>query len=141
MSNQASTRAVERNIVRIVLPSKLARLEGVALVDAAALQAALEPGDTLCAGAVGEALGHDRALRAALQGVVADLRRRVQRLFDVALLEDLARRLRVVTPDAGKAVGLQLQAHADGVLLRLAGAPAQVLDALGDAHQLLHMVA
>src|SRR4029079_15499908 len=106
MSNQASTKAVERNIVRIVQPSKLARLERVALVDAAGLQTALEPGEALRAGAVREGLGNDRALRAALQGVAADLGRGVQRLFDVALLEDLARRLGIVAPDAGEAVGL-----------------------------------
>src|SRR6185295_5060904 len=128
MSNQASTKAVERNIVRIVQPSELARLERVALVNAAGLQAALEPGDALRARAVGEALGNDRALRALLQCVVADLRRGVQGLFDIALFQNLARRLGVMAPDAGEAVGLQLEPHADRVLLRLARPPAHALD-------------
>jgi hypothetical protein len=52
-----------------------------------------------------------RIERYALQRVVTDLRRGVERLLDVALLEHLARTLRVVRPHTGKAIGLQLQPH------------------------------
>jgi hypothetical protein len=47
----------------------------------------LNHGHALLAAAVGEALRHHRALRLALQGVVADLRGRVQAFLDVALLQ------------------------------------------------------
>ena len=90
---------------------EVAALERVAAVDAARLDAALEPVDALRAGAVREGLGHDRALRLALQRVVADLRGGVERRLDVARLEAPALLLlRTGRPDAGEAVGLQLDA-------------------------------
>ncbi|MNS97642.1 hypothetical protein D3C72_1319830 [compost metagenome] len=89
---------------------------------------------------MGEAVGHHGAARRALQGVVADLLRGVHGGLDVARVEPLLRLLRVVRPHAREAVGLQLDAHADGVVLRLAQAPAHAVDLGGDAQFVLHMV-
>ena len=47
----------------------------------------------------------------------------------------------VIGPDAGEAVGLQLHAHLERVGLRLAHALARGLDLIGDAEQLLHVMA
>ena len=69
--------------------------------------ALLEAGDALRRRAVRERLGLDVALRALLERVVADLRRGVERLVDVAEVEDLAA-VRVLRPRAGEAIGLQL---------------------------------
>ncbi len=49
--------------------------------------------------------------------------------------------LRARRPDAGEAVGLQLDAHAERVRLRLAAAPAQRVDLVHDAELVLHVVA
>src|SRR5690606_30318548 len=90
-------------------PSGPVRSEGVALGDRAALQAGLEPARTLLGRPVSEAFRHDHALGASLDVVVADGGRRVERLLDVTLLEPVARLLGVVRPDAGIAVGLELE--------------------------------
>jgi hypothetical protein len=74
----------------------LLHLEGVALLDLARLETLLEPVHALRAGAVRETLGLHGAAGLALQGVVADLRGGVQRLVDVAGLEDLPGGLRFV---------------------------------------------
>src|SRR5512139_3221959 len=123
--------------------SRLQRLRGerVALGEAAAGVAALEPALALRTAAVGEAVGHDLALAAPLQRVVADLRGGVHRLFQVALLEPVLAALRVVRPHAGETVGLQLDANGDGVHLRLADTPAHAFDLGRDAEQVLHVVA
>src|SRR5689334_18761553 len=89
--------------------------EGVAGGDVAALEAGREPVDTLLRGPVGERVGYDCALGLALQAIVADRRRRPERLLDVALLEPLVTRLRVVRPDPGEAVGLELLADGEPV--------------------------
>ena len=96
----------------------------------------LEPGDALFGGAVREFLRHHAAGGELLQAIVADGRGGVQRL--PRRLRDRARpRLcaarpglgGLVTPDAGIAVGLQLEAHrqlvrAAGIRLLLPDAPA-----------------
>ena len=63
---------------------------------------------------MGPRFGIDLALRLLLNAIVADGRRGVQRLVDLAGLE-LTTLLRVVGPHAGEAVGLQLEG--DGVLV------------------------
>src|SRR5690349_10887566 len=109
--------------------SDLPTVERVALVDVAGLEATLEPGHALRAAAVRERLGNDRALRLALQGVVADLRRRIQRRLDVARFETPPLfLLRALRPDAGQAIGLQLDAHAQRVALGLAAARTRRVD-------------
>src|SRR5690606_23432207 len=107
--------------------SERAGRERVAGVEVAALEAAPEPGDALLRAAVRERLGRHRALGLALDAVVADRGRRAEALLHVALLEQLARAVRVVRPHAGQAVRLQLEAHRELVALRLRHAPAMLL--------------
>src|SRR5437868_6978149 len=92
---------------------KVSRSERVAGVDRALLEPDVEPATALRRRAVREAVGHDLSSSAALQRVVADRRRGLQRGFDVAWLEKIPFLLRLVGPDAGEAVGLQLDLHLD----------------------------
>src|SRR5690242_14980097 len=78
---------------------------------------------------MGPGLGLHATLRLALDRVVADLRRRVERLVDVADLEQLAA-LRVLGPRTGQAVGLQLLG--DRARLTAAEQPALVLHMVAD---------
>src|SRR5689334_8895778 len=122
--------------------SELGRVERVALIEAAALEAALEPADALRRGAVGEGVGDDGAARLALQPVVADRGGGVERLLDVSLLEHVAALLGAARPDPGEAVGLKLEPDREPVRV---GAAARLL--LGrvhlarDAEQRLHVMA
>ena len=59
-----------------------------------------------------EAVGHDITLRLLLQGIVADRGGGVKRVLDIALLEDLEALIGICGPDAGEAIGLQLDADA-----------------------------
>lgn len=77
----------------------------------------------------------------ALQPVVADRACGVQAFLDIAGLEDLPRAVRMVRPDAGETIGLQLQPHREGVALRLAHPLAHRVHFLGDPQQGLHVVA
>jgi len=81
---------------------------------------------------------NDPALRLLLQAVVADGRRGVERLGDVARIE-LIHRAGVVSPHAGIAVGLQLHAHRNAVLLGLR-TRARRFHLLEGAGLLLHVV-
>jgi len=58
--------------------------------------------------------------RLLLQSVVTDSGGRNQGLLEIALFEDVELPIRVVRPDAGIALRLQLQAHLQLILLRLA---------------------
>jgi hypothetical protein len=64
--------------------SRASRVEAVALLDVARLQAAPEPALPLRRSAVGEGIGNDIALRLLLQAVIADGSRGVQSLFDIS---------------------------------------------------------
>src|SRR5678815_440083 len=68
-------------------PAQIPRLESVARLHVPAVVALLEPGHALLRGPVREGVGHDATARLALQAVVADRRRRVERLLEVAGLE------------------------------------------------------
>src|SRR3990170_5637685 len=120
---------------------KLIGVEGVASLKLAALIAALEPTHALGRRAMGESVRHDIALRLFLDAIVADGARRVESLFDVAGLDDVLGLLGVIGPDAGKTVGLKLHAHLERIGLRLPHALAQSLDLIGDAQELLHVMA
>src|SRR5580700_7005598 len=87
------------------------RRQRIAARNLAAVEAGLEPAFALFRGAVGEGVGHDVALHLFLQAVVADRGRGLQRLVDVAGFEEVVLALGAVGPDAGEAVGLQLDAH------------------------------
>ena len=84
--------------------------------------------------------GDDVALAALLQRVVADRRGRIERLVDVAGIED-ALLIGLVAPDAGEAIGLKLEAHGERVRLRLARVPPGQVDFGQDAEEVLHVVA
>src|SRR5258708_35101003 len=92
---------------------ELLRSKRIALPRVAAVQPDAEPARALRAAAMGEAVGHDPALRLLLQPVVADRRRGRQRLIDVPVVDQLAAALlaAAVGPHTGKAIGLQLDAH------------------------------
>src|SRR3569833_921351 len=77
-----------------------------------AFVAGAEPVGALRRAAVGEALGHDLAVAGLLQGVVADGGGGGQGAVDVARVH-AAGALIAVGPDAGVAVGLELQRRAD----------------------------
>lgn len=86
-------------------------LEGVAVVDATAAEAAAKPFLALSAGAVRERFLIHVATNPTLDRVVADRVGGVERLLDVAGLDELARTVRVMRPDASVTVGLQLHPH------------------------------
>src|SRR5437868_3211953 len=114
--------------------------EGVAPAQVAGLDPPREPLHALLARAVGEGLRRHAALRLPLQPVVADGRRGIERLLHVARLEDVARALGVVRPDAREAIGLQLQPDGRRVGRRPA-APALGHHAIGDPELFLDVMA
>ena len=77
----------------------------IALAGVAALETAAEPSFPLLAGAVRE-----RPLIRMAEGVIADRVRGGER-FPEILVRDLERRSRRTTPDASKAVGLELHTY------------------------------
>src|SRR3954452_19862139 len=117
--------------------------EGVAALDGALLEAAVEPANSLGGGAVGEGVGVDPTRGPLRDAVVPDGLCRVARPRDVVLGEladdglpvGVPGLLRALRPDAPEAVGHQLHAH--GVALRTAlGA-----DLAEDAELVLDVVA
>src|SRR5215470_7658452 len=94
---------------------EVARPEGVADAHLSALKSLAEPRDALRRGAVGEALGHDAALAAPLQRVIADLSRRVESRLHVARLQPLLDLVIEACPDTRQTVGLQLHTDLQGV--------------------------
>src|SRR5690606_2502265 len=117
------------------------RSAGVALLDPAGLGAGAEPADPLLRAAVGERLGHDDALGALHDVVVADGGGGLHGLLDVAGLEPALRLLGVVGPDAGEAVGLELEADRQLVVVALAQLAPRLVHLLHRAEQVLDMVA
>src|SRR4029077_18893209 len=99
------------------LPLQLRRLERVAARHRAGLQSIGEPAGALRRRAMGEAVGDDVATALLLQTVIADGGRGLQRSFHVARLDEFPFRLRVIGPNAGKAVGLQLDHVAEALWL------------------------
>src|SRR4051794_23856179 len=85
--------------------------EGVAVLDAAALQAAVEPAGALGRSPMGEGVRGDVAAALLLQLVVPHRRSGAQGLVDVAGLQHLVLRLVAVGPDPRVAVRLQLQPY------------------------------
>jgi hypothetical protein len=90
---------------------------------------------------VSERFGNDLALRLVLQAIVPNCRRRGERLFGFAGLEDLLHAVGAMTPDAGEAVGLQFESHRQRIGC---GAVAATLlrreHLVGDAEQVLHVM-
>src|SRR5690606_25228618 len=117
------------------------RRKGVALLDLAALGAGTEPANPLLRAAMGEGLRHDDALGALHDVVVAHCRRGAHGLLDVARLEPAPRLLRMVGPDAGEAVGLQLEAYRELVVVALVQLPARLVHLLHCAQEVLDVLA
>ena len=88
-----------------------------------------------------EAFRHDAALRLLLQAVVADGRGRGQRRFEVARFEHVFHGVGTLAPDAGQAICLQFHAHGQGIALALANALLGLMYLVGDAEQVLDVVA
>src|SRR5580692_2992247 len=94
----------------------------VAGIDLTGTDPALEPGNAFRAGPMGEGLRNDRSAGAALQRIVADLRGRVERRFNIPRFEaPTLLLLRAVGPHTGEAIRLQFEPHAERIGLRLAG--------------------
>ncbi len=121
--------------------SELRGVEGIADLRPPAGEAGLEPARALRRGAVGERIGHHIAVRQLLQPVVTHGLGRVDGLFHIARLQHLALVLRVIGPDPGVAIGLQLQPHQQGVGASGAAALHGVAHLALHAQQILHMVA
>ena len=119
---------------------KLVRLESVALVQVAGLQAFGEPTQTLFAGAVVECLGLDVTATAFLQRVVADGSRGRHGLFDVAVFDDAVFFFRMVQHHSGKEVRLQFQANRILVVFDLGNLLTNLIELIGVAKQVLNVV-
>src|SRR5512132_554168 len=84
--------------------------ERVAGLEAAGVEAGLEPVRPLFRCAVGKGLGVDPPLGLSLDAVVTDGRGRGQALLKVAALQNAAV-VRRTRPDTRQAIGLELQPH------------------------------
>jgi hypothetical protein len=88
-----------------------------------------------------KAFRHDAALRLLLQAVVADGRSSGQRGFEVARFEHILHGVGALAPDAGQAVGLQFHPHGEGIALGFADPLLGAVNLVGDAQQVLDVVA
>ena len=115
--------------------------EGVAALEIAALDAATKPAHALFGAAMGESFGDDVSLGAFLQRVVADLRRGIQPFLDIAFFENFVFTIGEARPNAGEAIGLQLNTDGQRIGVPFARAALTRLHFLHDAQQILHVVA
>src|SRR5690606_3285106 len=115
--------------------------EGVALIEVTGVDARPEPLLALRRRAVGERVGRDLPAGAPHQTIVADGRGRREPLLDVARLEHLLLAVRVMRPDAGVAIRLQLHEDLEPVDLGLVGqARLPLADPVHDAGQVLDVM-
>ncbi len=115
--------------------------EGVAGLDGALLIAGHEPALALFSRAMGERVRHHAAGSLALQGVVADRRRRGQRGIDIAGVEEVALLLLPIDPDTGETIRLQLDLDLKRIGFRLAASLLlQAGHARQDAEQVLDVM-
>ena len=89
---------------------------------------------------MGESIGHNIALAAPLQSIVADGRRRLHGRLDIAGLNEAPLLLCVVRPHPGKAVGLQLDAHLKLIALNRVHGALRFLHLGQDSEQILHVM-
>lgn len=68
-----------------------------------------------------KAIRHQSTPIGPLQGIITNLLSGIHGLFDITLFQQLPGCLRMVSPNAGKAIGLQFHTHTQGVQLRLTG--------------------
>src|SRR5262245_4379045 len=89
---------------------------------------------------MGESVGHDIALAAPLQSIIADGRSRLHGRLDIAGLDEAPLLLRVVRPHPGKAVGLQLDPNLELIAFDRVHAALRFLHLGQDSEQILHVV-
>src|SRR5262245_1281247 len=114
--------------------------ECVAARHLARLQAGHERLRALCRRAVRERVRNHVALAAALQAIVSDGGRCLHGRLDVAGLDQPPLLLRVVRPDPGKAVGLQLDPHLELIGVGLVHGALHRLHPRQNAEQVLHVM-
>src|SRR4051794_21883206 len=142
-----ANRKVQRGEPKARLPAPSARsnpragVEGVASLHIAALQPVLKPALALLGGAVRKRVRDRVALRLLLQAVIADRGRCAHSGFDIARLDGLPSLVGLRGPDAGEAVGLQLDFHLEMIGVRLAHALLLLLHLGKDAELVLHVMA
>src|SRR5262245_45714111 len=115
--------------------------ECVAARHLARLQAGHERLRALCRRAVRERVRNDVALTAPLQAIVSDGGRRLHGRLDVAGLDHPPLFLRVVRPDPGGAIGLQLDPYLQLVGVGLIHGALHRLHPRQNAEQVLHVMA
>lgn len=114
--------------------------KGVARGQLAGLIAGCEPALTLRTCAVRERVRLGNAAGHALQTVVTNLPRGIHRLLDVSGVEAAEPGVGVARPDAGKAVGLKLDADRNRVGLGGSHLSAELVGLWQNAQFILHMV-
>ena len=85
-------------------------------------------------------LRHDMPLRLFLQAIITDGRGCVQRLFNITLLQYVAAAIGMVTPETGKAIGLQFKLYRQFIGARLAKSLLCLPDLGTGAKQVLHVM-
>ena len=111
-----SFRTCRRKIIEI---SELLSTKCIAARDISRFQAGREPSRTLCRSAVGEGIGHNVTLRLSLQSIIPDGGCRLQCKVHVSRFNEVSLCVASVSPDASKAIGLQLNADLQTVGLGL----------------------
>ena len=76
----------------------------------------------------------------ALQRVIADLPGGIHRLHQIATLQTIKPGIGGLRPDAGQTIGLQFDAHRQGVAFLLADLRALAVDLIEDPQRILHMM-
>ena len=104
------------------------------------METLLEPVRALGRAAVGEGVRGHVSPGLPLHPVIADSAGRIEGFLDVALLEDVAGLVGVVSPDTGKTVRLQLHHDRKLVGLCLARPAAERMDLLGNPQEVLDMM-
>src|SRR5215471_2945239 len=107
---RSRTARPSRSRLSFILPAGSAKsAESIARLRIAGVEADLQPMHALRRRAVRERVRRHASPRVALQSVVADRLGSRESLLDVAGLEHVLANVRVMRPDAGEAIGLQLE--------------------------------
>src|SRR5262245_11282441 len=124
-----------------ILPgSELPRLEGIAACHLSRPQPIHEPAHALLRGAVGKRVRYDVALAPTLQAIVANSGGGLHSCLDVARLDEPPLFLRVVSPDSGQAVRLQLHVNLELIGLDLIHTALRLLHLRQYSKQVLHVM-
>jgi hypothetical protein len=85
-------------------------------------------------------IGHDVALRTALEIIVADHTRRTHCFFDVAGFDDVLDAISVTRPDTGEEIRLELEPDGELIVFSFTDTSARALHTISNAEQVLHMM-